>query len=109
MHCIRAVFAMNSSSAGTHTASTLGRAAAKDYVATSLLQVLEGPDGAKSVGWPAFHKSTVMASPLLYDADLDGVRDAVLATYNGEVLFFKDSVSVVSLRGLMATTAMLVA
>jgi hypothetical protein len=25
--------------------------------------------------------------------DFDGVRDIVLATYNGEVLFFKDNVS----------------
>lgn len=41
------------------------------------------------LGWPAFHKSTVHASPLLYDIDKDGVREIALATYNGEVLFFR--------------------
>jgi len=40
-------------------------------------------------GWPAFHQSTVHASPLLYDIDKDGVREIALATYNGEVLFFR--------------------
>ncbi|KAF5180263.1 Defective in exine formation, partial [Thalictrum thalictroides] len=39
--------------------------------------------------WPAFHQSTVHASPLLYDIDKDGVREIALATYNGEVLFFR--------------------
>ena len=29
------------------------------------------------------------ASPLLYDIDKDGVREIALATYNGEVLFFR--------------------
>ncbi|XP_024965436.1 protein DEFECTIVE IN EXINE FORMATION 1 isoform X2 [Cynara cardunculus var. scolymus] len=42
-------------------------------------------------GWPAFHQSTVHASPLLYDIDKDGVREIALATYNGEVLFFRTS------------------
>lgn len=40
-------------------------------------------------GWPAFHQSTVHASPLLYDIDKDGSREIALATYNGEVLFFR--------------------
>ena len=40
-------------------------------------------------GWPAFHQSTVHSSPLLYDIDKDGVREIALATYNGEVLFFR--------------------
>ncbi|KAJ9548773.1 hypothetical protein OSB04_021316 [Centaurea solstitialis] len=39
----------------------------------------------------AFHQSTVHASPLLYDIDKDGVREIALATYNGEVLFFRTS------------------
>jgi len=55
-------------------------------------QVLEGPDGAQSVGWPAYHSSHSHASPLLHDIDYDGVRDVVLATYDGEILFFKDTV-----------------
>ncbi len=32
------------------------------------------------------------ASPLLYDIDMDGIRDIVAATYDGDVLFFKDTV-----------------
>ncbi|XP_073281689.1 protein DEFECTIVE IN EXINE FORMATION 1-like isoform X1 [Primulina huaijiensis] len=55
------------------------------------LEVLEGSDGDKLPGWPAFHQSTVHSSPLLYDIDKDGVREVVLATYNGEVLFFRVS------------------
>ncbi|KAI3771296.1 hypothetical protein L6452_02458 [Arctium lappa] len=55
------------------------------------LEVLEGSDGDKMPGWPAFHQSTVHASPLLYDIDKDGVREIALATYNGEVLFFRTS------------------
>ncbi|XP_010543232.1 PREDICTED: protein DEFECTIVE IN EXINE FORMATION 1 [Tarenaya hassleriana] len=55
------------------------------------LEVLEGADGDKMPGWPAFHQSNVHASPLLYDIDKDGVREIVLATYNGEVLFFRVS------------------
>ncbi|KAL5983260.1 Protein DEFTIVE IN EXINE FORMATION 1 [Asimina triloba] len=41
--------------------------------------------------WPAFHKSTVHSSPLLFDIDKDGVREIALPTYNGEVLFFRAS------------------
>ncbi|KAJ6407778.1 hypothetical protein OIU84_011137 [Salix udensis] len=55
------------------------------------LEVLEGSDGDKMPGWPAFHQSTVHASPLLYDIDKDGQREIALATYNGEVLFFRVS------------------
>ncbi|KAJ6750252.1 hypothetical protein OIU85_000850 [Salix viminalis] len=55
------------------------------------LEALEGSDGEKIPGWPAFHQSTVHASPLLYDIDKDGVREIALATYNGEVLFFRVS------------------
>lgn len=55
------------------------------------LEVLEGSDGDKMPGWPAFHQSNVHASPLLYDIDKDGVREIALATYNGEVLFFRVS------------------
>ena len=44
------------------------------------------PAGA---GWPSFHQSNSHASPLLYDADNDGVEDILVATYDGEILFFK--------------------
>ncbi|KAI5392074.1 protein DEFECTIVE IN EXINE FORMATION 1 [Lathyrus oleraceus] len=60
------------------------------------LEVLEGTDGDKMPGWPAFHQSTVHSSPLLYDIDKDGVREIALATYNGEVLFFRVSGYVMS-------------
>lgn len=56
-------------------------------------EVLEGPDGAKALGWPGFHRSNVHASPLLYDIDMDGIRDVMVVTYDGEVVFFKDNVS----------------
>lgn len=56
------------------------------------MQVLGGPDGSQAVGWPAFHKSTMHASPLLYDIDFDGIRDVLLATYDGEIVFVKDTV-----------------
>ncbi|KAM7270801.1 hypothetical protein ACFE04_030015 [Oxalis oulophora] len=55
------------------------------------LDVLEGSDGDKMPGWPAFHQSTVHSSPLLYDIDKDGVREIVLSTFNAEVLFFRVS------------------
>jgi hypothetical protein len=55
-------------------------------------QVLEASDGAKAAGWPAFHKSTVHTSPLMYDLDFDGVQDILLATYGGEILAFRDNV-----------------
>lgn len=55
------------------------------------LEVLEGSDGDKLPGWPAFHQSTIHSSPVLYDIDKDGVREIGLATYNGEVLFFRVS------------------
>ncbi|KAF6175996.1 hypothetical protein GIB67_032619 [Kingdonia uniflora] len=55
------------------------------------LEVLEGLDGDKMPGWPAFHQSTVHSSPLLFDIDKDGVREITLATYNGQVLFFRTS------------------
>ncbi|KAK9136496.1 hypothetical protein Syun_015826 [Stephania yunnanensis] len=55
------------------------------------LEVLEGSDGDKMPGWPAFHQSNVHSSPLLFDIDKDGVREIALATYNGEVLFFRTS------------------
>ncbi|XP_072994318.1 protein DEFECTIVE IN EXINE FORMATION 1-like isoform X1 [Typha latifolia] len=55
------------------------------------LEVLEGSDGDKLAGWPAFHQSTVHSSPLLYDIDKDGTREIALATYNGVINFFRVS------------------
>lgn len=55
------------------------------------IEVLDGSDGEKLPGWPASHQSTVHSSPLMYDIDKDGVREITLATYNGEILFFRPS------------------
>ncbi|KAK8946301.1 hypothetical protein KSP40_PGU004761 [Platanthera guangdongensis] len=55
------------------------------------LEVLEGSDGDKLPGWPAFHQSTVHSSPLLFDIDKDGTREIALATYNGVINFFRIS------------------
>ena len=54
--------------------------------------MLEAADGAQAAGWPAFHKSKVHASPLLYDIDSDGVQDILIATYDGQILAFRDTV-----------------
>ncbi len=54
--------------------------------------MLEAGDGSQAAGWPAFHKSTVHTSPLLYDLDFDGIQDILLATYDGEILAFRDNV-----------------
>ena len=35
--------------------------------------------------------SQVHASPLMFDIDQDGVQDVLVATYDGDVLFFRDS------------------
>lgn len=65
-------------------------------------QVVDGSNGAKARGdsWPAFHRSTVHTSPLTYDFDFDNVQDILLATFDGEILFFKDTVSQQSLASL---------
>jgi hypothetical protein len=55
------------------------------------LEVLDGADGEKLPGWPAYHQSTVHASALMYDIDKDGNHEIALATFNGEVLFFRSS------------------
>lgn len=45
--------------------------------------------GNANAGWPASHQSTVHSSALMYDIDKDGIREVALATFNGEVLFFR--------------------
>jgi len=67
---------------------------AKEIVIPSFvhyLEILEAADGAVASGWPAFHKSSTHASPLLTDIDFDGVQDIAMATYDGEIMFFKDN------------------
>ncbi len=64
---------------------------------SGLVQVVEGSNGAKARGdaWPAFHRSMVHASPLLHDFDFDNIPDILVATYDGDILFYKDTVSYV--------------
>lgn len=56
--------------------------------------MLDGVDGAKASddSWPAFHKSFVHTSPVLFDFNEDGVLEILIATYNGEILVVKDTV-----------------
>lgn len=84
---------MTGAASGTNTHHLLAawRSVAAGFV--HYTEVLEGPDGAKALGWPGFHRSNVHASPLLYDIDMDGIRDVMVVTYDGEVVFFKDNVS----------------
>ena len=62
------------------------------FPSLAAVQVVEGRDGGKLSGFEAFFKSSVHASPLLYDIDFDGIQDILVATYDGEILFFKDTV-----------------
>ena len=71
----------------------------KEVVVPSLSPLPGGAeeDGAKAGGdWPAFHKSTVHASPLLRESG-EGT-EILLPMYDGEVHFFND-------RGETAETA----
>lgn len=75
----------------------------KDIIVPSFvhyLEVVEGSNGAKARGdsWPAFHRSMVHTSPLLYDIDFDNVPDILVSTYDGDILFFKDTGEVLSVK-----------
>ena len=57
------------------------------------MHVLEGRTGGEDSAFEATHRSTVHTSPLLYDIDFDGVQDIVVVTYDGDIHFYKDTVS----------------
>ena len=57
------------------------------------MQVVDAADGAKATDWEGHHHSTLHTSPLLFDIDYDGIQDILIATYDGEVMGFKDTVS----------------
>lgn len=83
----------SSSVFGTPIITDLFSDGIKDILVPSFvhyLDALEGPTGANAPGFPADHHERVHASPLMYDIDNDGVKDILLATYNGELLWFKD-------------------
>jgi outer membrane protein assembly factor BamB len=62
------------------------------------LHILEGRTGAEDTTFEAQHRSTLHASPLLYDIDFDGVLDIVVATYDGDIQFFRDTGAEASYR-----------
>ena len=58
------------------------------------IHVLDGRTGAEDTVFEAQHQSTLHGTPLMYDADFDGVLDIVIATYDGYIQFFKDTVRI---------------
>ena len=61
------------------------------------LHVLEARTGGEDTTFEAQHRSTLHTTPLLYDVDFDGVLDIVVATYDGDIQFFKDTVRIYEL------------
>ena len=55
-------------------------------------QVLDAADGARATEWEGQHQSALHTSALLFDIDFDGIQDILIATYDGDVLAFKDTV-----------------
>ncbi len=57
-------------------------------------QVLDAADGARATHWEGQHQSALHTSALLFDIDFDGIQDILIATYDGDVLAFKDTVRI---------------
>lgn len=62
------------------------------------LHLLDGRTGGEDPLFDAEHRSSSHATPLLFDIDFDGVQDIVLATYAGDVQFYKDTGSQAAYR-----------
>ena len=58
-----------------------------------MVQVLDAADGSRATDWDGQHQSALHTSPLLFDIDYDGVQDILVATYDGDIVAFKDTVS----------------
>lgn len=74
----------------------------KDIIVGSFVHYLEafqGEDGSQNTGFPAYHASKVHTSPLMFDVNQDGIQDIMLATYDGEILFYKDTGELLALLG----------
>lgn len=57
------------------------------------LDVLEGAHGDHLPGWPfPLDYAHFHSSPLLWDADADGVSDLLFISFNGEVIVLKEDV-----------------
>jgi predicted metal-binding protein len=73
----------------------------KDIIVPSFvhnLEVFQADNGAQAAGFPAWHADRVHSSPLMFDADHDGVQDILLATYSGDILFYRDNGNVLPLK-----------
>lgn len=68
--------------------------------------MLDAADGAKAAEWGGYHQSTLHTSPLLFDVDYDGIQDILVATYDGDVLAYKDTVSTHLLSSAEGTDCM---
>lgn len=55
-------------------------------------QVLEAEDGASAIDWPAYTNGHVHGSPFMFDIDRDGILDIGVGTYEGDIIWFKDTV-----------------
>eukprot|EP00966_Prymnesium_polylepis_P226799 5247176-Prymnesium_polylepis.1 len=54
------------------------------------VEALRGDDGHELAGWPfAFGHSSIHASPLLYDADGDGIDEVIVVTFDAEVVVLR--------------------
>lgn len=65
----------------------------KDILVPGLkkLELVGGRSGAIDSDFDSSQRSSTYSSPLLYDADYDGVLDVVLPSYNGRIQFLKDT------------------
>lgn len=63
------------------------------------IHVVDGHTGGMDTTFEASHRSTLHTTPLMFDIDFDGVLDIVVATYDGDVQFFRDTVSLQTTLG----------
>ncbi|KAA6427087.1 MAG: defective in exine formation DEX1, partial [Trebouxia sp. A1-2] len=91
---------VSSSIYATPTITDLYSDAHKDIIVPAFvnqLEVLDGADGARATDWEGQHQSALHTSALLFDIDFDGIQDILVATYDGDVLAFKDTGEALSL------------
>ncbi|KAL0053870.1 hypothetical protein WJX82_000436 [Trebouxia sp. C0006] len=91
---------VSSSIYATPTITDLYSDAHKDIIVpafVSQLEVLDAADGARATDWEGQHQSALHTSALLFDIDFDGIQDILIATYDGDVLAFKDTGEALSL------------
>lgn len=63
----------------------------------NFVEILYGTDGDKAKNWPFSLTSTMVASPLLFDIDSDGVDELLITTKDGDFVFLRtDALQVVA-------------